>query len=128
MYLRDILHIIYPALPKPALNVLLGFLTYKGPAPGKLALQPTTYSQAALEQARALFSLYDKDGSGSISVHEIEGMLTDTILQSETFAGGSKAVKAAKSAMIQDVCKGLTNDAGELDWNGFLSLFGPAMD
>ncbi len=95
-----------------------------GGAPRSSAFPPKVVAEA-----RALFQQYDVDRSGSVSMHEIEALLSDAVLGEGGWAlGGTQALREAKLQMVREVCRGLPKlPNGDLGFEGFLMLMGPSL-
>ena len=72
----ELANIIFAKALPAQRDEIVAFVTYQGPSPKDMvANEKREYSQETKQQLADLFSIYDADGSGSISVSEMEQAL-----------------------------------------------------
>ena len=111
---------------------IVAFVTYQGPSPKDMVQnEKREFSNETKQQLADLFSIYDSDGSGSISVNEMEQAL---LAVQNLMSGGSTGQptpkqlqqnrEAAKKMMkLVDV-----SGDGEVSLDEFITMMGPSFE
>ena len=128
----ELANIIFAKALPAQRDEIVAFVTYQGPSPNDMVSnEKREYSQETKQQLADLFSIYDADGSGSISVSEMEQAL---LAVQNLMSGGTTGLptpkqlkqnrEAAKKMMkLVDV-----SGDGEVSLDEFILMMGPSFE
>jgi WD40 repeat protein/Ca2+-binding EF-hand superfamily protein len=110
---------------------IVAFVTYQGPSPKDMAQnEKREYSQETKQQLADLFSIYDSDGSGSISVSEMEQALlaVQNLISGTTGQPTPKQMQQNREAAKKMMKLSDISGDGEVSLDEFIVLMGPSFE
>ena len=111
---------------------IVAFVTYQGPSPKDMVQnEKREFSNETKQQLADLFSIYDSDGSGSISVNEMEQALL--AVQNLMSGGGTGQPTPKQMQQNREAAKKMmklvdVSGDGEVSLDEFITMMGPSFE